>query len=276
VCGRLCVTFASLLTCPAHPSWYVRLLPWTVSHTHTALTHSKQLLWLQATIQKTYSNAGTLYVLPPCLVPEQRILSSDLFQSFECYFQKLCDFQSFECCFHNYTILLVTSLFLSYDIQLCYYFPFMKIWQLNAQTQIISSYWLRYVAPKIYFLQTISNNHAKTCAIPICNNKYQYLKWHPPFLLRPLQMTWRKTLCGACSLRNFTSFVIGMLADTTLRLQKKRKGCIQHTIVIINTAQYQPTPAASPCSVNHWRFIYLSPFKLNYVSWSSKLMAVSW
>jgi hypothetical protein len=179
-------------------------------------------------------------------------------------FSKVHDFQSFECCFQICVILLVISLFLSYDIQLCYYFPFMKIWQLNTQAQIISSYWLCYVAPKIYFLQTVSNNHTKTCAIPICNDKYWYLNWHPPFLLRPLQMARRRTLCCAWSLRNFTSFIIGMPTDATLQLQKK--SCIQRTIVTINTAQYQLTPRASPCSVSHWRFIYSSPFKLNYVS----------
>jgi hypothetical protein len=168
-------------------------------------------------------------------------------------------FCHFECCFQNCALLLVISLFLSYNIQLCYYFPFMKIWQLNTQVWIISSYWFHYVAPKIYFLQTISNNHIKACDIPICNSKYQYLNWHPPFLLRPLQTAQRKTLRGACSLRNFTSFITGTLTDSNLWLHKKRKSCIRCTIVIINTAQYQPTPRASPCSISHWLFICSSP-----------------
>jgi hypothetical protein len=210
---------------------------------------------------ETYSSARKLYVPHTCLLSGHRILlsSSNLFQ-FWMLFSKVRNFQSSARCFQNCTILLVIFLFFSYDIQLCYYFPFMKIWQLNTQVWIISSCWLHYVAPKIYFLQAIPNNHTKTCATPICNNKYQYLNWHPPSLLRPLQTAWGKTPCGACSLRNFTSFIMGMLTDTTLRLQKK--SCIKHTIVIINTAQYQPTPRASPCSVSHWRFIYSSPFKL--------------
>jgi hypothetical protein len=103
---------------------------------------------------------------------------------------KVRDFQSFACCFQNCTILFVIPLFLSYSIQLYYYFPIKKMWQLNTQAPIITSYWLHYVAPTIYFLHTISNNYTKTCSISICNNKYQYLNWHPPFLLQPLQMAW--------------------------------------------------------------------------------------
>jgi hypothetical protein len=74
-------------------------------------------------------------------------------------------------------------------------------------------------------------------AIHICKDKCQYLNWHPLFLLQPLQMAWKKTLCGACSLRNFTSFIIGTLTNATLWMQKKRKSCIKHIILVINTSQ---------------------------------------
>jgi hypothetical protein len=73
-------------------------------------------------------------------------------------------------------------------------------------------------------------------------------------------MAWRKTLRGASSLRNCTLFIIGMLTEATLRPQKshsattKEENCMKRTIVIINTAQYQPRARASPCSVNHRRF----------------------
>jgi hypothetical protein len=120
------------------------------------LTHSDTYPDCTATIQNTYSSAGKLYAVPPGLVSEHRILlsSSDLFQSFQCCFQKC-------------AILSVISPFLSYDIQLCHYYPLMIIWQLIPHVQITSSHWLCYIAPKIYFLQTVPNNHTNCVPFPL-------------------------------------------------------------------------------------------------------------
>jgi FlaA1/EpsC-like NDP-sugar epimerase len=174
---------------------------------------------------------------------------------------------------HDFISLLLVPL-LPYSIMLLF-----SIYE-NMTTKHRSANHIKLLAllhcTKIYFLQTISNNHTKMCAIPICSNKYEYLIWHPPFLLRTLQMAWRKTLCGVCSLRNFTLFIIGTLTDASLWLQQKRKSCIKRTIVILNKAEHKPMPRASPCSVSHWRYTYSSPFKLNYASARLKLMAVPW
>jgi hypothetical protein len=234
----------SLLMCPAQPSWFARFLPGTApppaTRTHT-LSHSLT--------QDTFPDCKPQY-RKHTAVPVNSMshplawsLGTGSWLDLVIYFSQLnVVFKSvwlsvIWMLFSKLRDFIRFSLFLSYNVQLCYYFPFIKIWQLNIEARITSSYWLCYVAPKIYFLRTLPNSHTNMRDSPTCNFKYQYLNWHPPFLLQPFQMAHRKTLCGACSLRNFTSLIIGTLTDATLWLQMKRKSCIKRTIVIINRTQ---------------------------------------